>query len=383
MLASTAICAEDKAAPKRASQKTIDMEMKLGDEAAASAEKTLKLIKIDPNDKGEKDKVARYAARVEEIGQKMAAIAKVEYVTATYGSPDLADFPYSFKVVDDKDVNAFSLPGGRVYVNKGLLERAESEDELAAVIAHEVAHIAHHHLLQLLKKQGQYDAMVFAIIAAAVISKSDAADVQNVMYGAKLFEIAKLNAYSQDAEDDADRTAIEYLVKAGYNPVGMMTFMEKLARDQQFDPIDPGILQNHPLSRDRVERIAAQIRKHGIPINRRAVTTASIAVVRDTKANDKAVSEVAIGSRPIIQVADAARAKAIADALNKALDHYPAIRDVRLDVDGTQVFIKEELVVDIRQQDADLAAMTREELAEKVRAAIQAVLVSQGLDMMY
>lgn len=378
----SAVLAADKTSkpgwPKQSSKKSIETEIKLGDEAAQSAEKTIKLIKDE-----------KLNARVQAIGQAIADVAKVSFVMSTYGNPDLADFPYAFKIVDDKEVNAFSLPGGRVYVNKGLLDRVESDDELAGVIAHEVAHIAHHHMVQLLKKQGQYDAMVFAMIAAAVIAKTETTDVQNVFYGAKLFEIAKLNSYSQVAEDDADRTAVEYLVKTKYNPVGMFTFMEKLARDQQFDPIDPGIFQNHPMSRDRVEKIAAQLKKHDIPINRRSVTTASTAIVREVKVRDKSVSEVVIGNKSIFQPADVAgvvsaeRAKGMAEVLNKILDQNPEVRDLKVGGDGTEVYIKQELVVAVKQQDADLAGMTREALAEKVKTALQGILVTEGLDRMY
>lgn len=358
--------------------KDIEAEKKLGQDAAAAADKELKFLKD-----------SEYEDRVQKIGQELAAIANTTVVAATYGSADIADFTYVFKLVDEKDVNAASLPGGFIYINKGLLDEIDSDDELAGVLAHEIAHISHHHMLQLLKKQSQYDKIVFAIIAAAVLGKAESADMQNLFYGAKLFEIAKLNSYSQEAEADADYTAIEYLVKTKYNPVGMLTFMEKLAREQAYNPVDPGIFQTHPLSRQRAESIIAQLEKHGIKVNRRLVSDGAIADVRAATIDDKPIMEVLLDDRVVLRPADLPgatseeRAGSIVDALNKAFDLNPELRDVKLSPDGTGVYIKSNLVVDVHKEDADLVDSTREELAQSAKQAIQAAIVREKLKLLY
>lgn len=363
-----------------ARSKDVDLERKLGQEAAAEADKNLKYLTDE-----------KYTKRVERIGQEIATVAKVTKVAATYGSSDLADFSYTFKVADDRLVNAFSLPAGYVYVNKGLIDRVESDDELAGVLAHEIAHVAHHHMLKLLQKQSQYDRIVFLIIAAAIAGKTQGADMQNIFYGARLFEIGKLNSYSREAESDADATAIRYLLKTRYNPVGVLTFMEKLARDQSYDPKaeEQGITMTHPLSRDRAANIIAQLKEFGVPVNRRAVAAGIAATVSDATVNGKKVSQVTMGNRVILQPADAGgaasadRAKELADLLNRLLDQNLEPRDVRLSADGTAVYVKQELVVDVRQDDADLAGMTREALATKAKESIQTALLSERMKLIY
>lgn len=365
--------------PATASKKDdVEAEKKLGQQAAIETDKTLKFIKDE-----------KYTKRVEQIGKKISEIAGTTKVQATYGNADLADFTYSFKVVDDKDVNAAALPAGYIYINKGLIDRIESDDELAGVIAHETAHVAHHHMVQLLKKQGQYNAYVFALLAAAIIGKADSNDMQNVFYGAKMFEIAKLNAYSREAEEDADRTAIEYMIKADYNPVGMLTFIEKLARDEAYNPVDPGVFSTHPLTKNRAAYIISELNRRNIPINRRAVTAEMMAAAKEVTVREKKISQVVIGSKVIFKAADipsrssADRAKSIADTLNKALDTNPSIRDVKLGHDDTAVYIKDKLIIDVQQEDAALESTTREALAATIRESIQAVLVSENLRLMY
>ncbi|MEN6371162.1 MAG: M48 family metalloprotease [Armatimonadota bacterium] len=364
--------------PATAKKDDIEAEKKLGQQAAIETDKTLKFIKDE-----------KYTKRVNEIGQKIAAIAGKVKVPATYGSDELTDFTYTFKVVDDKEINAESLPAGYIYINKGLLDHVESDDELAGVIAHEAAHVAHHHMVQLLKKQGQYNAYVLALLAATVIGKADSGDLQNVYYGAKMFEIAKLNGYSREAEEDADKTAIEYMTRAGYNPVGMLTFIEKLARDDAYNPVDYGVYMNHPYSKDRADYLIAELNKRHIPINRRAVTSDMMAVVKDITVGEKNISQVVVDDRVIFKAADTEslsssdRAKSIAAILNKAFDMNPDIRDVKIGNEDTGVYIKDKLIVDVLPEDAALASTTREALAASVHEAIQAVLVSESLKLMY
>ena len=109
-------------------------EIKLGKDAAVQVDKDMKLITTGP----ELDRVVK-------IGNKLAAIAASVNVPATWGINRLSKFDYTFKLVDAKDINAFSLPGGFIYVNKGLVDAVQSDHELAGVIAHELAHAAHHH----------------------------------------------------------------------------------------------------------------------------------------------------------------------------------------------------------------------------------------------
>ena len=85
-----------------------------------------------------------------------------------WGSSQLKQFNYTFRVVDDKDVNAYSLPGGFIYVNKGLLDYVHSDDELAGVLAHEITHASHHHMVKLMHEQSKIQNVLLPALARLV-----------------------------------------------------------------------------------------------------------------------------------------------------------------------------------------------------------------------
>src|SRR5258706_8226318 len=137
-----------------------DPEVKLGRENAKANDEApgMKLITD-----------AKLLDRVNKIGQELAAVANVEKVTALWGSSDVKKFAYTFKIVDDKDVNAYSLPGGFIYVNKGTLDYVHSDDELAGVLAHEIAHASHHHMMKLIREQNKMQPLTLLALLAAVL----------------------------------------------------------------------------------------------------------------------------------------------------------------------------------------------------------------------
>src|SRR5437016_6445578 len=134
-----------------------DPEVKLGRENAVTNDKEVKLVAD-----------AKLLERVNRIGQEVAAVANTTAVTAIWGSPELKKFPYSFKIVDDKDVNAYSLPGGFIYINKGLLDAVRSDDELAGVLAHEIGHDVHHHMVKLIKESNKLDKILTPLTLLAI-----------------------------------------------------------------------------------------------------------------------------------------------------------------------------------------------------------------------
>src|SRR5579872_2476080 len=137
-----AVCVGPMWADDKNKAKAEDPEVKLGRENAAENDKNIKLVTD-----------AAVVDRVNRIGQEIAAVANSVEIPAIWGTPNVKKFAYTFKVVDDKDVNAYSLPGGFIYVNKGLLDYVHSDDELAGVLAHEITHAAHHHMVKLMHEQ--------------------------------------------------------------------------------------------------------------------------------------------------------------------------------------------------------------------------------------
>lgn len=173
--------------------------------------------------------------RVDIIGQKIAAVC------------DRRDILYHFKVIDEKDVNALSLPGGYIYINSGLIEHAANDDELAGVIAHEVAHVTAKHSMKKLQALYGY---TFLNILTAVTTSPD------FKQGVDLAFLQILTGYSREDETLADKLAVKYTKKAGYDPVGMVSFLEKLKEVHQKEPLKPyNYWRTHPYISSRIAAV--------------------------------------------------------------------------------------------------------------------------------
>lgn len=164
---------------------------------------------------------------VEQIGQRLARTSK---------RPDL---PYTFQVVDDRGVNAFATMGGFVYVNTGLLRLAANEAELASVMAHEIGHVAGRHAV----KQLRETAIASGLVGAAGLDRNVAARIG--------VELAFRRPNSRRDEYDADLLGLNNLTQAGYAPIAMVDFMQKLLRSSSV----PTFLSTHPGTSERIERL--------------------------------------------------------------------------------------------------------------------------------
>ncbi|MEJ5253524.1 MAG: M48 family metalloprotease [Chthonomonadetes bacterium] len=365
------------AVPSRSDE---DPEVRMGREAAQEIERTLKLI-TDP----------ALVERVNRIGQEIAAVANASDVPVTWGIDKKSQFQYTFKVVDDKDVNAFSLPGGFIYVNKGLLDYVQSDHELAAVLAHEIAHAAHHHLVRLGQENEKINRRVtLPALLVMVLSGAPARDLSNVMLGVQLYQIAKINGYTQEAEMDADRAAIYYLTRTKYNPVGMLTFMERLARDEARRPERQlGIYRTHPPSRERAQAMLDLFRQLNIPVNRRAVARILPVELREKTIQNHNLTEVYLDSVPVFAPADsngrssAERAQQIRERLDSLLNDGVQMYDIRLSSDRRTVVARNSPIVTIEPEDASLYGKSIEELALQVSNAIKRALWNEVIQRAY
>ena len=132
---------------------------------------------------------------------------------------DRQELVYTFGVVDDQDVNAFSLPGGYVFINRGLIEKTASDDELAGVIAHEVAHIAARHAIK------RYESSLgLQLVQLATLAARQGAVAQGVGVATRTAQLA----YARQDELEADRLGVKYMKAAGFDPAAMLTFLEKI-----------------------------------------------------------------------------------------------------------------------------------------------------------
>lgn len=184
--------------------------------------------------------------RVKEVGRRIATVC------------DRQDLEYKFFVAQDKELNAFSLPGGFVYVNTGLLEKA-NDDELAGVMAHEIGHIVARHSIKHLQL-----ALGFNIVMAVAFNKSSAADMSQAVNVA--YNLISLG-YSREDERQADKLGVIYTYKAKYNPYGMVTFFDKLIQEEKENGVGniPVFLRSHPAIEERIKNIKAQIKLQEAP----------------------------------------------------------------------------------------------------------------------
>jgi predicted Zn-dependent protease len=161
---------------------------------------------------------------------------------------------YTFYVVNSSVVNAFSVPG-YVYINRGLIERTSSWPELAGVLAHEIGHVEERHSAeQLGRVQGANTGLNLAYI---LMGRAPGA-VERTAVG--LGGSAVLARYSREAENEADRTAIQMLLASRTSPNGLVTMFQKLVSDQQRSPTRvEQWFSTHPTSQDRAAAIRAQI----------------------------------------------------------------------------------------------------------------------------
>lgn len=345
-------------------------EAKQGADASAEVNKTVKLV----TDKAVLD-------RVNTIGQKIAAFANVTTYPALYGNDKTYPFTWHFFVIKEKDVNAFSLPGGYVYINEGLLKFVRTDDELAGVLAHEITHAAHHHIQSLSHEQAKMNTEMIGGLLAAIVMHMSPRDIANLAAGAQYTQMGILNTrYSQAAERDADNGGAILMQKAGYNPVAMLTFMQRLADIEARSPkIEMGILMDHPYTAERVGLISAHLAAMKIPVTAIAVreaTDAPRAVVHPAAGGGE---DIVYASRtlPSLSDPDLNRTKAIAAQFNTLLDG--GLQMYQIAAIGNQVLVSDKPLITYTPADAVLhPGQTPETLAKAASDALRSGIYAQS-----
>ena len=168
-----------------------------------------------------------------------------------------AKVPFTIKVIDSDDVNAFALPGGFMYVNTGLLLATQNEAELAGVMAHEIAHVAARHATRQMTRQKMFD---FASLPLIFVGGGVGMVLQTATSVAKPLE---LNKFSRSFEGEADYLGTEYLYKAGYDPTALISFFERMDTMRRANPGKAAkvakVFSTHPETSSRIRKLQREL----------------------------------------------------------------------------------------------------------------------------
>lgn len=224
--------------------------------------------------------------------------------------------PWTFKVIEFTEPNALALPGGFVYVTKPMLSFVRSDHELAAVLAHEVAHTARRHQMEMIRRSNQ---AAFWTILIAVLTRDPA-----IAQGAQLISYGLLSGYTREMEREADLLSIGYLARTTWTPVAALTVMERLWREERYRPrVDPGDLRDHPRTEERVAYIEAELRRRSIPLVRRPAVNFLRVSTRTVTEGGRQIGELLVNETLVVRLPDPARIAAMAEALDRFFDSDP------------------------------------------------------------
>lgn len=184
--------------------------------------------------------------KVRRIGERVAGIS------------DRQDYEYHFYVLEDDEMNAFTTPGGNVYIHTGLLDRLKSDDQIASVLAHEIGHCAARHTVKKFQAALGYD--LVSTIVLGSISEGAARQITELSSNAVMSII--FSAYSRRDEYQADQLGIKYMYRACFNPRAAIETFNILEADSK-GPDVPLILRSHPFIHDRIHMAEEEIKSLG------------------------------------------------------------------------------------------------------------------------
>jgi predicted Zn-dependent protease len=171
---------------------------------------------------------------------------------------DRPDVPYRFYIVNSPAVNAFAIPGGHVYVNRGLIERTHNVSELSAVLAHEIGHVAARHGARTLERQLRTGSLISVMYRVILGTEPELLDQTALRMGSSLWTASN----SRKAEMEADDLAVRYLIDSGVDPRGIVTFLDALLREEA-GSAKPTMewFSTHPMTSTRIAETTKEIRR--------------------------------------------------------------------------------------------------------------------------
>lgn len=286
-------------------------------------------------------------------------------------------FSFQCKILNATDINAFSLPGGYIYVTKGLLSFVQSDHELAAVLAHEIGHSFLRHAFKKIQKDKKVFVKTNLGALLAAILTQEPSSIGPLYIAANAIRTDALSGYGRKAELEADAQSVKTLYAAGYNPVGVLTMLERLMRQKNRHPqVEMGIFQTHPDPEMRVKEALAFLKQLGIPVNRRLVTQGIKAQVK----TEEGAVVLYLNDTPLVKFYGdengknpLARAEECADALEQALNNgleSGQVRAVVMEHTG-YVMAGKITLLSVTEEDARGAGKSLEEMTNEAQLNIR------------
>lgn len=184
---------------------------------------------------------------INDLGRRIARVA------------DPRGIPYTFYIVNSDVVNAFAVPGGYVYVNRGLVERAGNASELAGVLGHEIGHVVERHSIQQMAKAQNANNLV-GVLGTVLLGRASPVVQQGAGVLVQGVGTAVFAGYSRNDERQADHDGVIFTARAGYNPQGMVTMFQRLLSEENGRPGSLSqFFATHPLTQERITNVQAQI----------------------------------------------------------------------------------------------------------------------------
>jgi predicted Zn-dependent protease len=201
-------------------------------------------------------------------------------------------FDYRFFVIEDDQLNAFSVPGGSIYVYTGLIERVKTTDELAGVLGHEITHAKNHHMA---RSSGPDPISILSLLAMVALARNGSSGQAAGMVGQAVAATRQL-AYSRQLEMEADTLGTRYMAAAGYDPKGTIGFLKTLDQERALNPIDvPAYVLSHPITQERVANADLVVKSLGVtqirPDEPDALKKVQIIIKMDRPTRDQVVAE--------------------------------------------------------------------------------------------
>lgn len=330
-----------------------EKEEKIGRKLAERIEKRYDLVEDIDNLK-----------RIEKIGEHLKKISEIKEIN------------YHFNIINQEGVNAFAFPGGFIYITSDLLDYVHSDDELAAIIAHEMGHVICQHSI----KQMQDNRKMKLVELFAILLTGDPA----VGLIGELTTITVLNNYRREYEEEADLTALELLNKSpDYHPVALLTFFERVHSKDYFKPnINLGIFQTHPDIDYRMENIKKYLNDNNIKIERSLTTEyfnleGSIRIKKDSivstiNLNDKEILRFTGNDVEKINRKTTSIIEKLEETLRVDLNSYSIT--IHSGNDLSSLSIDGKVIASLSKEEVSLQGLEHSEVIENMKKAISSIL---------